>query len=149
MHLVAEIDDIRFLRAALQHGGNPDARDNVTDETPLFLTILYGREGHTALLFKAGADINARPKIPGLTLPMLAVASSANYKLVCELLQKGADYSLKGINGKTLADAIELRAIPPNDDQYIWREKVMEFLRSKGVQVHRPAHERPRTKPIK
>lgn len=144
MHLVAQIDDARFLGTALKHRGNPDTLDIVSGETPLFLTVLFDRKEQTEMLLHAGANLNAQQAVSGRTLPMVAIGSNGNYKLVYELLQMGADYNLKTSKGKTLVDTITLRSIDPNDDRYIWREKVIAYLRSKGLKVDRPAHETPR-----
>lgn len=146
MHLAAQLPDARFLAAALKHGGNPDAIDQVSSDTPLFVTVLFHLEEQTGLLLKAGANVNVQQPISGWSLPMQAIGSNGDYKLVYELLQRGADYSLKMSNGQTLIDVIGTAAIDPNGEQYLWREKVIEQLRSKGVKVERPVRETPRTK---
>jgi ankyrin repeat protein len=146
MHVVVQFDEARFLSAALKHGGNPDALDVASGDTPLFRTVLFGLEEQTDILLKAGANVNARQAVTRWTLPMRAISSRADYKLVYRLLELGADYTLKTNQGDTLADIIAARAIAPNDEQYLWREKVMNVLRSKGVEVHRPTHESPRTR---
>jgi uncharacterized protein len=149
MHWVVEIEDPRFLEAALKKGGNPDLVDERTGETPLFRAVQHDYEKHIDLLIKAGANINAQTPIGGETILMVAIGVRADYELVWRLLQMGADYNLKETSGSTLADTIQLRAINPDiDEPYLWRERVMEFLRSKGIKVQRPARESRRTKPL-
>jgi ankyrin repeat protein len=147
MHLVAQIPDVRFLAAALKHGGNPNTVDQMSGVTPLYNTVTFHLEEHTTLLLASGANINVQLPLSGWTLLMQAIGSNGDYKLVYQLLQKGADYTLKTKEGKTLADVVRTRAIAPNSDQYIWREKVLEYLRSKGVKVDRPLSETPRANP--
>lgn len=144
MIVIAELNQPKFLRAALNHGGNPNISDNDSGNTPLLRTVLLGRSEQTKMLLDAGADINVQRPITGATLPMIAIGASGDYELVYDLLQRGADYRLKTAAGRDLAYFISSRAIAPNSEAYIWREKVMEFLRSKGVLVERPSHETPR-----
>jgi ankyrin repeat protein len=141
MHLVAQLPDSRFLEAALKHGGNPNTIDRASKDTPLFRTVLLHFQDHTALLLTAGANVNAQNPISGWTLPMQAIGSNGDYKLVYELLQRGADWSLSTKDGKSLADIMGIASIDPHGDQYLWREKTMEYLRSKGVKVQTPTHE--------
>lgn len=99
------------------------------------------------LLLAAGADLNA---LDGSGDPpaIRAIATRADYRLVWEFLQRGADYRIKTRQGKNaLVDAIEGRMMNPDDDAYLWREKIIEFLRSKGIEAHRPPRERPRGSP--
>lgn len=150
MHSIIYIADTRYLKAALQRGGNPNLRNAAPNCTPLFTALLVGDgRAHLDLLLNAGADLNAQDG-NGYTPAMMAIAARGDYHLVWEFLQRGADWTPKNTIGKgaTLAEMIEARAIYPDGDSYIWREKVMEFLRSKGVPVHRPAHESPRTKSL-
>lgn len=138
MHLIADMKDSRFLEAALKHGGDPNLRDNESGETPLFPAVKNNRKPQIDLLLAAGADVNAQAPISGETLPMLAIAARADYQLVYRLLQMGADPTLKTKNAqKTLADFIEIRSINASNNNDPWREKVLSFLRSKGVTANK------------
>jgi ankyrin repeat protein len=144
MHLVAQMNDPRFLNEALKYGGNPDVIDNFTGSTPLFRTVLFDLPKQRDLLINAGADINIQVRDSGRTLLMTAVEANADYKLVYMLLERGANYALATRAGVTLGDVIGSRPIEPNSDRYVWREKVIAFLRGKGMKVEIPSDEAPR-----
>ena len=146
MILAAGTEDARFLELALKHGGDPNFRDVNPVRMPIFESMLMDSTRHRELLLQAGADINAQNEV-GDTPMMKAIGTSADYKFVWECLQRGADYRIKTFNNKTLADSISTCHINPDDDRYLWREKVIEFLKSKGIEAHRPEGERPRGKP--
>lgn len=141
MILITRMKDSRFLELALQHGGNPNFQDVKPIRTPIFEAVKYSDAGRQReLLLQAGADLNSQDG-SGQTPMMVAIAARGDYELVWDFLQRGADYRLKTNYQKTLADVIGTRHTDSRSDQYRWREKVIEFLRSKGIEAHRPLTE--------
>lgn len=147
MLYVTRMKDARFLETVLRHKGDPNLLDNGIVETPIFRALMLPNRRNLDLLLAAGADLNMQDE-GGWTPAMRAIAAAGDYKIVWEFLQRGADPTLKTKNGKTLADMIELRMIDADSERYIWREKVIEYLRGKGIVARRPANELPRTKPL-
>ncbi|HTQ29616.1 MAG TPA: ankyrin repeat domain-containing protein [Opitutaceae bacterium] len=144
MILITRMKDPRFLELALQNGGDPNFRDVKPIKTPIFEAVMYSdADRQRQLLLQSGADLNAQDG-NGQTPMMAAIAARKDYKLVWDFLQRGADYRLKTNYKRTLADMIGVALIDPQSDQYLWREKVIEFLRSKGIEAHRPTNEIPR-----
>ena len=86
MYLAADMEDSKFLAAALKHGGNPDLLDAQSGWPPLYPAILHGYEENIDLLLAAKADVNFQDSISGQTLPMLAIGTSNDYKLVYKLI---------------------------------------------------------------
>ena len=69
---------------------------------------------------------------------MLAIGARADYQLVYRLLDMGADPTLKTKTGqKTLADFIETGSANASNNNDPWRERVINFLRSKGVTANK------------
>jgi ankyrin repeat protein len=143
MYLVTAMTRNDFLEAALKHGGDPNFRDPRNDETPLFEAVMMGYRRKVDLLLNSGANINAQDS-GGDTILERAIEARGDYRLVWEFLQRGADYRLKGNVGQTLADTIDTRLIDPHSDEYEWRQRVIAFLKSKGIEAHRPPREPPR-----
>lgn len=139
MYLVADMKDGRFLEAALKHGGDPNLRDKLSGQTPLFPAVQNGRKAQIDILLTAKADVNAQMPSSHWTLPMLAIASRADYQVAYQLLLAGANPALKTSNGQTLADIIELKSINASNNDDPWRAKVLEILKSKGVTASKPA----------
>lgn len=126
--------DKRLLPAVLQHGGNPNLIDNQSGETPLFSALDVG-DAALNMLFAAGADINAKNRL-GNTVTMVA-AGRGHYEIVYRFLERGADFKIKSLNGKDLADwvAFNVGLLRPESDSAKWQTKVIEWLRAKGVEI--------------
>ncbi|WP_145434025.1 ankyrin repeat domain-containing protein [Lacipirellula limnantheis] len=96
-HLAARSPDIEYLRAVLQHGGDPNlvVADN-TKLTPLDIVIdryYPDMKERVELLVAAGADLNRYCKYRGGTPAMLAVMED-RFSIAMQLLQAGADPTL-------------------------------------------------------
>lgn len=135
MCLAADMDDSRFLAAALKHGGDPNLRDSQSGETPIFRAVLNGYTAQIDLLLAAKADLNAQDPISHWTLPMVAIGSRADYQLAYRFLENGSNPMLKTSNGRTLVDIINTTSINASNNGDPWREKTLELLRSKGVKA--------------
>lgn len=147
MLYTARMVDPKYLIAALKHGGDPDYCQPVSKERPLFQALMQPDGRTMEVLLAAGADVNVQDA-GGWTTPMRVVGAQGNYEIVWRLLQRGADYRLKTNQGKTLADIMGIGSINPNSDSYLWRQKVIEYLRERGVAVRLPPRELPRKKPL-
>ena len=134
MYLAAEMNDSRFLEAALNHGGNPNLPGRGS-WPPLVMAVQNGFKTNVDLLLAAKADANWHDSISGETLPMVALGSRGDYEMTYQLLQHGADPTLKAFHGKTLANTIELVSKNASNNNDPWRAKVIEYLQSKGMTV--------------
>jgi uncharacterized protein len=138
MEIAAMHDDIWYLDAALQHGGNPNLINHISSWTPIFNSIMSSSRDrrmtdHIMRLIDAGADLNFQD-VKGKT-PMMVAATANRYDLVYIFLKKGADPSLKNRWGKTLLDPMQHINIDTMSPMYQWKLKVVEVLKSKGIDV--------------
>jgi ankyrin repeat protein len=136
MHAAAGLRDRRILRAALEHGGNPNLRAprDAMAATPIFDAMLPGVD-MVDILLQHGADINARKRFD--STPVLSAAKIGDYEMVYHLLERGADYSLKDANGSDLASlvATDVGRIRPGTKWAKRHEKVIAWLKAKGVEI--------------
>lgn len=143
MELAAGYDDSAFLEIALRHKPDLNRVSDYTKSTPLNTAITYRKRRNLELLIKAGVDLNQTEA----GLPIVIAAQLARYELVLLLLKAGADPTTRHGSG-TLAQTIGDRPIIVNDDEYVWRERVIRFLKEKGIHARRPPGEGARTKPL-
>ena len=143
VHLVAGADkDSDWLRLVLEHGGDPnspgfpvppggDHLDAIMKEkTPIFDAIESRRKESLDLLIKAGADID-HADATGET-PLIYAASLNWFDSVYYLLEAGADYRKKQY-GRDVTYEIIHTSVDPESDLGKWREKVIDWLRQRGV----------------
>ena len=136
MSLAAEVDDPEFLKIALQHGGNPNLDIlHSPYRRPLGIATGPFHLEHVKLLLNAGADVNYQNPVTGNTALDLA-ADLNQFDIVYYLLENGANYNLKNKLGNTVVFQIENNNIDSASSNYVWRRKVIEFLRSKDIQVN-------------
>lgn len=86
----------RALRAALDGGASPNARD-AAGNTPLLLAAAYGDAPSLQLLLERGADVNATNRA-GATALMRAATSHAKLRM---LLERGASANARSALGNT------------------------------------------------
>lgn len=135
MHWAARAEDTGLLRAALRHGGDPNLVAGAFERTPLFEAIGRNDTAALDLLLDAGADIDARSS-NGDTAAMVA-AGRGRFDVVYLLLSRGASYSVPNDNGVTLVDRVvdKQGAMDPEHDLARWLDKVVEWLRERGVEI--------------
>jgi len=135
MHWAAEAKDPTLLKAALEHGGDPNLVAGMFGWTPLFEPIGYSNIAAMEILLNAGADIDARGG-DGDTAVNVA-ASLGRFDDVYFLLTHGARYDLTNKHGLGLTDYIaDLKdRMIPNHELTRWLHKVIEWLREHGVEV--------------
>jgi ankyrin repeat protein len=152
MEMAAGYEDSAFLETVLPYKPDLGRVGGKKNETALETAIIYRRTHNLELLIKAGADLNLDDMGQ---IPMEGAARGrASYDYVYMMLQAGADPTkvhppLSGNRGKNrLAVTIHNRIIDPNSEAYEWRERVIRFLKAKGIEAEKPPEEGPRTKPL-
>ena len=136
MHWAVQMNDNRFLEAALEHGGNPNlvAKGSMFEDTPIFQALSQGIE-KVEILLEAGANIDAQNNFG--TTPVMTAFGRTDFDVVYYLLERGANYKIKNNAGWTLANRVanaEGRLIPKAE---LERLKVVEWLESRGVAVEK------------
>jgi hypothetical protein len=137
---------VGFLKAALAHGGDPNMMDR-NGRKPLTAAMQQGTREQVDLLLAAGASVNRLPGERGAG-PVFAALMARRFDYVLMLLQKGADPNARDLKGGDLAYLIGLFPYDPNSEHYVWRERVIRFLKSKGIEAHPPPNEGKRTKAL-
>ncbi len=140
----AASEDPWWLARVMEHGGDVNAvhmpGGNISEGgTPLFKLVCVEsaatRASHLKTLLGAGANINHQNN-RGATALIKAVDWDSNYIFVYELLQAGADPTLRDKYGCTLVYSMtEFTQPAPNSVKGKWREKVVALLKEKGIDV--------------
>ncbi len=139
MHWAVRHKDNRFLKVALEHGGNPNlvapySSTNTFVQTPIFDALIKGIE-RVEILLDAGANIDAQNDF-GST-PVMTAANRARYDLLLFLLERGADYKIKNNAGWTLANIVANDAGRLIHKVELGRMKIVKWLESRGVAVEK------------
>ena len=135
MHLAAADEDPDYLRLGLAHHGDPNLRDTRgVFPTPIFRALQPLKNDNLNLLISSGADINYRDVSE--QTPIISAANGNQYEKVYLLLRAGADYKVKNVWGNTIVRNIEHNGFDKAVDTGGWRDKVIDFLRQHGVEVH-------------
>lgn len=103
-----------------------------TEPTPIFHAMSSRNPDMLTLLIEAGANFEERNSLK--QTPLL-FANTNNWELAYILLQNGANYEAKDTWGKTIVWPIENNGYGIEAADIDWRQKVIDFLRSKGVKV--------------
>jgi len=129
-------NDRRVLKAALEHGGNPNltSGEGVNKSTPMGYALSQ-EVGAVKLLLSYGADINERDFFD--STPVLSVAETGYFEMVYFLLEAGADYRLKDKLGRDVATkvAASIGKIRPGTKWAMWQTKVIEWLKAHDVDI--------------
>jgi ankyrin repeat protein len=128
--LAARAPDPEFLTIMLNGGGNPNLK-NHGGEPVLHTAALDERWENIDNLLRHGADINVVDG-GGYTLAM-NVAIARKYDRLLGFLERGSDPLAVARNGDTLAKIVERVNVRPDSPQADWREKVVQFLRQRGI----------------
>jgi hypothetical protein len=151
MEMAAGYEDSGYLEAVLPYKPDLGRVGTQNNNTPLETAIRQRQRHNLELLIKAGADLNTDNL--GET-PLEIAAADADYDYVYLMLQAGADPAkmftpkIGGPQKNSLATFIGDGLIDPNTEEYEWRERVIAFLKARGIEAKRPPNERPRTKPL-
>ncbi len=133
IYLAAEIPDSYYLETALAYGGDPNYFDPSLHRTVIFSAIIAYQIKNVEILIRSGTDLNFKDG-SGST-PLMMAASLNSYDITYLLLEAGADFTITN-NGKTIVYPLENNGIDPNNRLYEWRQKVIAFLRERGVEVN-------------
>ena len=150
-------NDSEWLELVLKHDGNPNlvnhagytfdaidiegdgkqpakAKTFCINPTPIFNAVDSGNLHHVELLIQAGANLNYHGE--GGDTPAMYAAWHRNFAAVYRLLEAGADYRIKTNDaGNDLACTVAENSCAVLDEQKAWRDKVIEFLEKKGVDM--------------
>ena len=146
MEMAGGYEDSSFLEAVLPYKPDMGRVGGKKNHTALETAIIYRRKLNLELLIKAGADLNLDDM--GLTPMERAAGGFASYDYVYLMLQAGADPTLvfpvtSGSRGKNrLTMTIKNCLIDPDSEQYEWRERVIRFLKNRGIEAERPAQDK-------
>jgi ankyrin repeat protein len=137
MHWAAQKKDIRFLKTALQYGGNPNlVNQDASKQTPIF-SALYMGVTHVDVLLDGGANIDAVDQ-QGCT-PVIYAVNAGWYDLAYELLIRGADYRMPDHQhgGSLLANQVGwIRStVRPNSKEAERLGRIVNWLEAHGVKV--------------
>jgi len=143
MELAAGYEDSEFLQVALRYKPDLNRAGPYTGHTPLSTAVVFSTRKNVELLINAGVNLdNDRGQSP-----LSFAAGQGAYDYVFLMLKVGVDTGRVSADGlEALAKTIGSRLIDPNSEAYEWRERVIRFLRGKGVEAHPPPNESKRTK---
>jgi uncharacterized protein len=91
LHRAAREGDLAALRAQLDRGQDPNARD-AAGRTPLLEAVAAGRPDAVRMLLEAGADVAGRT--PGGRTPLIEAAEQGHSQVAEVLIEAGADLDL-------------------------------------------------------
>ncbi|XP_075871211.1 ankyrin repeat and death domain-containing protein 1A isoform X2 [Nelusetta ayraudi] len=125
LHPVSEIGDTPLVQLLLEHGANPDLR-NQRQETPLHLAVKNSHIPVIHLLLAAGCDINVTDDRS--QTPMHLAAELAKIDVVEMLLKAGLDLMIQDRQGKTaLGVAVRADEANPELDDTVHSEYPLTF----------------------
>ncbi len=137
IHEAAQLQDLRYLKAVLEFGGDPNLRAGALGYTPIYSAI-NGRNGENInalkILLDHGADINVQTvivkntySISGGDSPMVYAAMLARYDSVLEILKRRPRCDLANVRGETLR-SIVLKFIKRNGNGNPQEKRMEEIL---------------------
>ena len=134
MLFAAQGRNLKFLEAALLHGGDPNLDTGAILGTPLIRAISSSQRA-VDILLDAGADIEQRSY--GGATPMFTAASLAEFASVYHLLNRGADHEVSNKRGETFMDLVADFSgdFMPGHEGGRWYDKVIKQLQDRGVKV--------------
>jgi hypothetical protein len=130
--LAIDTDDPFFLETALKYGGDPSQHVEMSTGNVSLLhyvsVTLQANPDMMRALVKYGA--NPMPDEDNVS----GCAMRNDYENVYILLQAGMSFPTNRTRYKLL-ERIENRAVHPDDPEYVWLGKVVDFLSDKGIEV--------------
>jgi ankyrin repeat protein len=132
--IIAGTPDNEYLEILLDHGGDINAKDS--GGRPILIEMIFtdptNYEGMKMLL-ERGADKEATDS-SGASL-LIVLARVCDFKYVFYMLQHGADYKKKEMNGFDISTYVFNYTIKKDEfpEGYEWQRKCKEFLLAHGV----------------
>lgn len=134
--------DVKFAKLLLEYGANVnDVQVDIDNEgktrTPLMLASKTGKADLVELLIEKGADLNYQNKSKQSALSESIMVNE--YKTVFLLLKNGADYNLpidyneEQNKAYYLVDELRFHLIDLDTEEYEYKMKIVDFLKSKGI----------------
>jgi ankyrin repeat protein len=117
----------------MQHGGNPNLK-NYRGEPLTFDAASQLHFDEMWYLLDRGADINAKG-LAGETL-LIYLADLNQFEQIAKLIERGADYTIPDGGGTTVAFIAQERHVSPEFE--VWRQKVIQMLKDRGVKFPVP-----------
>lgn len=106
LELAAAIPDSRYLKAALEHGGNPNLSTNEWKQPVIYQAIMHRNLDNVKLLVEHGAAINYQDNAH--KTPMLQAVLTRQYTIALYLLRIGADPTIKDDHDDNVVDVLML-----------------------------------------
>lgn len=146
----ANNNDPKFLQLLLEYNGNPNAieigksKDNDDVKITALLASINPLDSNSLrkveLLVEKGADINYFDEGKS-DLPLAEAINARRMEVVLYLLEKGANFSnviYKEVDGKEvfILEALRKCIFDLNSNQYIYKLKVISFLKNKGLNYY-------------
>jgi ankyrin repeat protein len=126
-------EDSWYLKEVLKHNGDSNLVNSASSHTPIFSAIFSMRSGNAKLLIGAGSNLNWQDR-DGIT-PLIQAANLNQFDLAYAMLEAGADPTIKDRFGNTVVHSIKRTVGHTLPEGTKWRERVVELLESKGVDV--------------
>ncbi|HKB58292.1 MAG TPA: ankyrin repeat domain-containing protein [Lacunisphaera sp.] len=126
-------EDSWYLKEVLKHSGDPNLVNATRSHTPIFSSIFSRRPENARILIAAGANLNWQDRDGETALDAAAVACF--YDLFYAMLEAEADPTIKNRWGSTVLSTIKTIRTDPKSSQWQWRQKVIDRMRAKGIDV--------------
>lgn len=134
MELAAALEDSKFLKALLDHGGDPDLSIGSSGRSVLYQAARHRRFSNIRLLVDRGAQIDHR-NTSGSTALMESV-SAKSFDVALTLLELGADPAIKDRWGYNVADTVKLfgsKGVASGTKNYCAYQELVEELDRRGL----------------
>jgi uncharacterized protein len=131
--VAAKLEDPWFLRQLAEHGGDINLVNPISGQSPLMEALASNRRENVHYLVSRGAELDTVDNI-GFT-PLAAAIGNQKFDIAYELLVAGADPTIPiARNGATILAILRHTPIP-DPPQSDWREKVIDLLEKRGLDV--------------
>ena len=137
MHETASLQDAKWLKLALKHGGNPNLVNTGNHQhaksTPIFYALWARSSECVSVLVEAKANLDWKKKDDDI--PLIVALGHNRYDFVLLFLEAGADYNQLWTPTQTLVSAVKIRTpdMCSDDEQRMYQAKVKQWLKDHGA----------------
>lgn len=135
MEMASQLEDPAYLRALLEHGGDPNTIVNELWDIPLiYRAIMSRRLDNVRILLEAGAEINHRDK--SNATPLIQAITARQFETALFLLRSGADPTIEANTGSSAVDFVRKygeRGIDTRTNDLAAYHEFVEELRERGL----------------